>query len=117
MKQPVGTILDRALRSWESSDFAFLYPVMAHPQPEQYELAKRIAVEYPGYFDEQLVVLLSSSNPVIVAQALTILRWMKSPALAALPSDLLSDKRMVTIAGCFFITKSLGEIAQECASA
>lgn len=115
MARPVATILDRAVRSWEGSDIAFLYPVLAHPQPEQYELAWRIAEEYPGYFDDQLVALLSSPNPVVVAQALTTLRWMKNAALAELPEHLFSDKRKVTIAGCLLVSKSLGEIARECA--
>jgi hypothetical protein len=110
-----GTILDRAVHSWEGSAFAFLYPVLAHPQPEQYELARRIAEEYPGYFDDKLVALLSSPNAVVVAQALTTLRWMKSPALAELPERLLSDKRKVTIAGCLLVSQTLGEIARKCA--
>jgi hypothetical protein len=109
-----GTILDRAVRFWEESPFAFLYPVLAHPQPEQYELARRIAMEHRGYFDEELLALLSSPNPVVVAQVLTILQWMNSPALSDLPEELFSDKRQVTIAGCLLVSKSLGEIAREC---
>jgi hypothetical protein len=116
MVRTAGTILGRAVRSWEGSDFAFLYPVLADPQPEQYELARRIAEEYPGYFDDELVALLSSKSPVVVAQALTTLRWMKSAALAELPQHLLLDNRKVTIAGCLFVTKTLGEIARECAN-
>jgi hypothetical protein len=111
-----GSILDRAARSWEGSPFAFLYPVLAHPQPEQYELARRIAEEYPGDFERELFALLSSPNAVVVAQALTTLRWIKSPALADLPEVLLSDHRRVTIAGCLLISQSLGEIARECAN-
>lgn len=114
MARAAGTILDRAVRSWEGSDLAFLRPVLAHPQPEQYELARRIAEEYPGHFDDKLVALLSSPNPVIVAQALTTLRWMKSSALAELPEWLLSDKREVTIAGCLLVSQTVGEIAREC---
>jgi hypothetical protein len=86
-----------------------------YPHPAQYALARRIAEEYPGYFDDQLVALLSSPNPVVVAHALTTLRWMKSPALTELPRPLLADKRQVIIPGCLFVTKTLGEIARECA--
>ena len=77
--QNAGTILDRAVRAWKGSDFAFLHPVRGHTQPAQYELARRIADEYPDYFEDDLVALLSSPNPVVVAHALTTLRWMKSP--------------------------------------
>jgi hypothetical protein len=115
MASVAGTILDRAVSSWEGSSVAFLYPVLTHPQPAQYELARRIAEEYPGRFDDQLVALWSSPDPVVVAQALTTLGWMKSPALAELPRELLADTRKVTIAGCLVVTRELGEIARECA--
>jgi len=108
-----GTILDRAVRLWEESSVAYLYPSLG--EVEEYELARRIAEEFPGCFDDKLVALLSSPNAVVVAQALMTLRWMKSPALAALPEQLLSDKRKVLIAGCFPFSQSLGEIAGECA--
>jgi hypothetical protein len=85
MKPTGGTILERAVSSWEASPFAYLQPVLAEPQPEQYKLARRIAEEYPGRFDEELAALLSSNNPVVVAQALTILKWTRSPVLAELP--------------------------------
>lgn len=110
------TILSRAVRSWEASGgVAFLQPVLAHPQPEQYALSRRIAEEYRGYFDEELVALLASPNPVVVVQALVTLHWMRSPILDELPERLLTDERTVIVAGCLLDRKSVGEIARECA--
>ena len=113
MMNAPGTILDRAIRSWEEAGVAFLYPVLG--EPEQYELSRRIAEDYPGYFDDELFALLSSPNPVVVAQALATLGWMKSPVLAELPKQLLLDERRVSIAGCLLASKSLGGIARQCA--
>jgi hypothetical protein len=112
-----GSILDRAVRSWEASPVAFLGPVRADPQPKQYKLARRIDNEHRGRFDKELVTLLLSPNPVVVAQALTVLRWMDSIALTELPNDLLADKRRVKIAGCLMTSKAVGQIARECARA
>jgi len=112
MAKTAGTILDRAVRLWEKSSWAYIRTVLG--SVEEYEIGRRIAQEYPGYFDDELVALLSSPNPVVVAHALTTLSWMKSPALADLPDGLLSDERSVTI-GCHFVhTRTLGEIAQQC---
>jgi hypothetical protein len=113
MGESAGTILDRAVRLWEVSSFAYLYPNLTNV--EEFELSHRIAEEYPGYFDDELLKLLSSPNAVVVAHALTILRWMKHPALAELPEQLLTDERTVTIGCCLIHSRSLGEIARECA--
>src|SRR5262249_13372164 len=99
-----------------SSPVAYLDPLLfASPQPEGYELTREVArrrAECQG----GLVRLLESANPVVVAHALTALRWMGSPALALLPEALLVDRRTVTIPGCRFVTKTVGEIARECAN-
>ena len=114
MNHPAGTILDRAIELWQRADFAYLNPVLANPQPDEYKLARRIADEYAGHFDDDLIALLSSPSAVVVAQALTILRWMKSPALKTLPEHLLVDHRKVTVAGCLLVSQTLGEIARAC---
>ena len=102
------TILDRALRRWEESDWA--YVKAPHVDP----LTHRIATEYPGYFDESLFRLLSAENPVVVAHVLEIIRLSKSRLAARLPLKLFDDERTVVIAGCFLHSTTIGQLAWEC---
>jgi len=111
MDQDAGTILDRAVHSWEKAQVFHQGPTMGGV-PKELELAQRIAAEYPQ-FHNNLTGLLASENRLVVAYALLTLRLIGSPVLANLPEDLLSRRGKIIIGGCVVTSMDLAGLARQ----
>ncbi|WP_145384116.1 hypothetical protein [Stieleria neptunia] len=116
MRCDTETILERAVRIWEASDFAYLDPVLSDQQPEAFELGYRIATDYATEFRDELISLLDSSNANVVAHSLDIIGRSGIVTHDAIPTQLMTDSRAVTIPGCIFREHSIGELAGLCAA-
>lgn len=110
----MGTILNRAVRIWESSPFAYLEPVLSVEQPEAFELGYRIATDYPAEFSNDLIALLDSQNANVVAHALDIIGRSGIATPDDIPDSLMDDPRTVTIPGCIFRERTIAELAHDC---
>lgn len=104
-------LLDEAVRVWAKAQVVYDSPSWKGHPPAR-ALVEQVA-SVPECHDG-LVALLSSSSQLVVAYTLRTLELMDSPALAALPDELLERRQQVTfLCGSFKNSMDLGGLARQ----